>query len=246
MTNPWADPDRPPADPYPGPPPTAPPYQGGPPQPGPYGSPPAGGQPYITPPHGAPQQWGQPSWGQPSWGRPAWGPGPYGQPWGPPRPAGPRLPGQVITAAVLAFVQAVAVLFASLYVWFLASVADIASSGRPDVYTSAAARQLATEGTVLAVVQLVSVVLLFVGALLALNRRTPTAYRVLAGAHVVQVALALYWAGRLLAVLGDLPGDNGEGALAAFTLFFLAGPAVALGLLLTAAARRWFTGTPPA
>ena len=62
---------------------------------------------------------------------------------------------------------------------------------------------------------------------------------------MVQVVLALYWAGRLLDVLGDLPGGDGEGALAAFSLFFLAGPAVALGLLLSGAARRWFTGTPP-
>jgi hypothetical protein len=152
----------------------------------------------------------------------------------------------VITAAVLAFAQAVVVTIASLYVWFFASIADIASSGRPDVYASETARALATEGTVLAVLQLLSVVLLVVGGLLALNRRTPAAYRVLAGALVVQVLLALYWAARLLDVLGDLPRSDGDGALASFTLFFLAGPAVGLGLLLTTAARRWFTGTPPA
>ena len=151
----------------------------------------------------------------------------------------------MITAAVLAFVQGVLVLIASLYVWFFASIADVASSGRPGVYTSETARQLATEGTVLAVVQLASVALLVTGGILALNRRTPTAYRLLAGAHVVQVVLALYWAGRLLDVLGDVPGAEGEGSLAAFSLFFLAGPAVAFGLLLSGAARRWFTATPP-
>ena len=159
---------------------------------------------------------------------------------------GPRKPAQVLAAAVLAFVQSVVVLIASLYVWFFASIADIASSGRPDVYTSETARRLATEGTVLAVVQLFSVALLVVGGILALNRRTPTAYRLLGGAHIVQVVLALYWAGRLLDVLGDLPGAEGEGSLAAFTLFFLVGPVVSLGLLLSGAARRWFTATPPA
>jgi hypothetical protein len=150
----------------------------------------------------------------------------------------------VIAAAVLAFVQAVVVLIASLYVWFFASIADIASSGRPDVYTSETARQLATEGTVLAAVQLLSAVLLVAGGIMALNRRTPAASRLLAGAHVVQVVLALYWAGRLLDVLGDLPGADGEGSLAAFSLFFVVGPVVSLGLLLSGAARRWFTAPP--
>ncbi|RBY79174.1 hypothetical protein DQ239_05850 [Blastococcus sp. TF02-09] len=152
----------------------------------------------------------------------------------------------MVSAAVLAFVQAVVVFIASLYVWFFASIADLASSGRPDVYTSATARQLAQEGTVLAVVQLFSVALLVVGGIVALNRRTPTAYRLLAGAHVVQVVIGLYWAGRLLDVLGNLPGAEGEGSLAAFSLFFLVGPAVSLGLLLRKPARRWFTATPPA
>ena len=88
----------------------------------------------------------------------------------------------------------------------------------------------------LAVVQLVSAALLVVGGILALNRRTPTAYRLLAGAHVVQVVLALYWAVRLLDVLGDLPGADGEGSLAAFSLFFVVGPrGRALGLLLSRA-----------
>ena len=224
MSDPWSDPTKP-VEPYPGPPPTAPPQP-------PYGQPPYGQPPY-----------GQQPWGPPPWGQPQWGPGPYNPAWG--RPPAPRTPAQVITAAVLAFVQSVVVLIASLYVWFFASIADIASSGRPDVYTSETARQLATEGTVLAVVQLFSAALLVAGGILALNRRTPTAYRLLAGAHVVQVVLALYWAGRLLDVLGDLPGAEGEGSLAAFSLFFLIGPAVSLGLLLSGAARRWFTATPP-
>ncbi len=239
MTDPWSDPDRPAAPPYAGPPQTTP-------QQPPYGQPPYGQPPYGAPPQ---QPWGQPPygqppWGQPQYGQPQWGPGPYGPPpWGLQRPV-ERTPGQVIGAAVLAFVQAVVVLIASLYVWFFASIADIASSGRPDVYTSETARRLATEGTVLAVVQLVSVVLLVVGGIMALNRRSPTGYRLLAGAHVVQVVLALYWAGRLLDVLGDLPGADGEGALAAFALFFMVGPAVSLGLLLSGAARRWFTAPP--
>ncbi len=236
--DPWSDPAAP-TEPYAGPPPTAPPYAGVlPPQPGqqPYGPPQPWGQP----------NWGQQPWGQQTWAQPVWGPAPYGPPWGPPRRPVERVPGQVIAASVLAFVQAVVVLIASLYVWFFASVADIASSGRPDVYTSDAARRLATEGTVLAVVQLLSVVLLVAAGILALNRRTPTAHRLLGAAHVVQVVLALYWAGRLLDVLGDLPGAEGEGSIAAFSLFFLVGPVVALGLLLSGAARRWFTASPPA
>ena len=64
----------------------------------------------------------------------------------------PQRPGQVITAAVLAFAQAVVVLIASLYVWFFASIADLAAAGaggtRPGTVES-----LAAEGTVLAVVQ---------------------------------------------------------------------------------------------
>ena len=242
MSDPWSDPTTP-VEPYPGPPQTAPPQTA--PQPPPYGQQPRyGPPPYGQQPYGAPQPWGQPQWGQPQWGQPQWGPGPYNPAWG--RPPAPRTPAQVITAAVLAFVQSVVVLIASLYVWFFASIADIASSGRPDVYTSETARQLATEGTVLAVVQLFSAALLVVGGILALNRRTPTAYRLLAGAHIVQVVLALYWAARLLDVLGDLPGADGEGSLAAFSLFFLVGPVVSLGLLLSGAARRWFTATPPA
>ena len=238
MSDPWSDPTKP-VEPYPGPPRTAPqqPPAG---QQTQYGPPPYGQHPpYGQQPLGAPQPWGQPQWGQPQWGS-----GPYGPAWG--RPPVPRTPAQVIAAAVLAFVQAVVVLIASLYVWFFASIADIASSGRPDVYTSETARQLATEGTVLAVLQLFSVALLVIGGILALNRRTPTAYRLLAGAHVVQVVLALYWAGRLLDVLGDLPGADGEESLAAFSLFFLVGPVVSLGLLLSGAARRWFAATPPA
>ncbi len=248
--DPWADPDRPPTPTYQAPPPTAPPYAGPPQQPA-----------YGQPPYGAPQQWGQQPWGQPQWGPPQpgqqqWGQQPWGAPqagpppWGPGSPPwGPRrdrTPAQVITAAVLGFVQALVVLIASLYVWFFASIADLASSGRPDVYTSETARQLATEGTVLAIVQLVSVVLLVVGGIAALTRRTPAAQRLLAAAHVVQVVLALYWAGRLLDLLGNVQGSDGEGALAAFSLFFVVGPVVSLGLLLSGAARRWFTATPPA
>jgi hypothetical protein len=242
--DPWSDPatptqqgppwSGPPAPPVPGwSPPVAPPHAAP-----PYAAPSYGPPPYGAGPSGPPPPYGAPYGGWPP-------PGPYGAPgWGPPRP--PRTPASVITASVLAFVQAVVVLIASLYVWFFASIADIASSGRPGVYTSETARDLATEGTTLAVIQLISVVALVTGGLLALNRRTPAAYRVLAGALVAQVVIALYWAARLLDVLGDVPRSDGEGALASFTLFFLAGPAVALGLLLTTTARRWFTATRPA
>jgi hypothetical protein len=47
--------------------------------------------------------------------------------WGPPTALPPRRPGQVVTSAVLAFVQAGLVVFASLYVLLLSSVLDMAA-----------------------------------------------------------------------------------------------------------------------
>jgi hypothetical protein len=45
-------------------------------------------------------------------------------------------------------------------------------------------------------------------------------------------------------LLGDIPGDDPASPVLIVTLFFAAGPAVALGLLLTGPGRRWFDGTP--
>jgi hypothetical protein len=138
------------------------------------------------------------------------------------------------------------VLIASLYLWFFASLADLATTGVNGAYSSPTVRGLATEGTTLAVVQLLSAVALVITGVLALNRRSAAAHRGLAVAHAVQLVLAGYWAVRLMTVLDDVPGSDPSAAFASFTLFFAAGPAVAVGLLLAGAARRWFDGTAPA
>ena len=65
---------------------------------------------------------------------------------------------------------------------------------------------LATEGTTLAIVQLVSFVLLVVGGVRALNARTRAAWRLLVVAHAVQVVLSVYWAVRLVMLLDEAPG----------------------------------------
>jgi magnesium-transporting ATPase (P-type) len=181
-------------------------------------------------------------------------PGPYGypgqygypMPWGAVPPRGPQRPGQVITAAVLAFVQAGVVLIASLYVWFFASIAGVAAAEAPGVYASSTVRALATEGTVLTLVQLVSVVLLVVAGIRALSARTRGAWLLLVLAHAVQVVLAVYWAVRLLMVMSDAPGPDPGGTFVPMTLFFAAGPLVGLGLVLIGAGRRWFEGARPA
>ena len=69
----------------------------------------------------------------------------------------------MITAAVLAFVQAAMVLIASLYVWFAASIVDVVTADAPGSLDAETAQGLATEGTVLAIVQVLSAALL-VGA----------------------------------------------------------------------------------
>ncbi len=211
--DPWADPSTPtePGAPYAGPPVTAPPGTNWAP-PG-YGGPP-GYQPYGYPP--------------PGYGHPA--------PW-PVAPRGPRRPGQVIASAVLAFVQAAMVLIASLYVWFFASIVTVASAGAPGVLD---AEGLATEGTVLAAVQVVSAVLLVTAGVLALHRRSRTTWLLLVAAHVLQIVLSVYWLVRLLALADDVPGPDTDTVLATFTVFFAAGPVVGLGLVLTGAGRRWF------
>ena len=81
------------------------------------------GSPYLGPPPTAPHPYGYPS---PYGGYPGYG---YPGSWAPVPPRPPQRPGQVITTAVLAFVQAGVVLFASLYLWFIASVVDLAADG---------------------------------------------------------------------------------------------------------------------
>jgi hypothetical protein len=149
----------------------------------------------------------------------------------------------LITAVVLAFAQAVVVLIASLYLWFFASLADVATAEAGGVYDPTTIDALATEGTALAIVQLVSAVLLIGAGVWALNSRRRGAGLLLAVALGFQVVLAGYWAVRLLAEMG---GFDTEGAVLAFALFFAAGPLVGLGMLLVGPGRRWFGGTPPA
>ena len=225
MSDPWADPATPtePGSPYAGPPPTAP-----------------VGPPSV--PYGQPGQWGPPpQWGAPPWGAPPWGavPNGYPVPWGPPPPQRPSRPGQVITAAVLTFVQAGLVLFASLYLWMILSFAGFAVRQEPSLTGDG----LITEGTVLAVVQGLSVPVLITAGVLALSRRSRAAWRGLLGAHAVQLTLALYWAIRLQSVTEHLPGATGAGALSAFALLFAAAPLVAVGLVLLGPGRSWFDGT---
>jgi hypothetical protein len=223
MSSPWADPSTP--------------TEPGAPYSGPHGTtlPPSYGSPY------GPPVYGPPAYGAVPYGSP-YPPQPYGHPapWYPPQP--PRRPGQLITAAVLAFVQAAMVLIASLYVWFFASLADFVVQESQGGFSAATADALATEGTVVAIVQLVSFVLLVGAGIRALNARTRGAWLLLVVAHVVQVLLSVYWAVRL-SVLLDGAGAEGAGPLLVFTAFFAAGPVVAIGLLMTGTVRGWFA--PP-
>ena len=222
--NPWADPSTPtqPGSPYQGPPPTQP-Y----PHPSPYG----------YPGYGAPG-YGAPGYGYPGYGAPGHG---YPGPWAPVPPRPPQRPGQVITTAVLAFVQAGVVLFSSLYLWFIASFVDIAAAGDPSM-SSARVDSLTREGTVLAVVQLLSVVLLVTAGIRALSARTRTSWLLAVAAHGIQILLAVYWAVRLVAVMNDFPGGGPGGGFAAFTLVFAAAPLVGLGMVAVGPGRRWFDG----
>ena len=226
MTSPWADPGTPTESgaPYGGPPataPVAPPPYG-------YAQPPYG---YAPPPYGyAPPPYGYPP---PGYGYPA--------PWGPPPRSGPGRPGQVITASVLSFVQAGLVVFASLYVWMLTRLAGVARSRIP----SGRVDSLITEGSVLAVVQVVSAAVLVLAGVVALTRRSRAAWAIVLGAQVAQLALALYWAVRLQVLINDVPGPSSGAAFGAFALFFAAGPLVALGLVVLGPGRRWFDGTVP-
>jgi hypothetical protein len=194
----------------------------------------------VPPPYGAPAPYGYPAqYGAPApYGYPAqYG---YPGPWGPVPPRGPQRPGQVITSAVLSFVQAGVVLIASLYVWFFASVIDVLGQDNPAVYGSSRMNGLATEVTVLAAIQLVSVVLLVVAGIRALSARTRMAWLLSVGAHAVQIVLAVYWAVRLITLMNEVPGPDAQGALAAVTIFFGAAPVVGLGMVLAGPGRRWF------
>jgi magnesium-transporting ATPase (P-type) len=147
----------------------------------------------------------------------------------------------VIASAVLAFVQGALVLIASVYVYFFASIITIATANAP---VDLDAEGLATEGTVLAVVQLLSAILLITAGVLALNRRTRGTWLTLAAAHALQILLSIYWWARLVMLTGDIPDADIDGAFLGFPLFFAAGPAVGLGLVMAGAARRWFEDTP--
>jgi hypothetical protein len=232
VTSPWADPSTPtePGPPYSGPPETAPPahppYTLGPYGPSPYGWPPYGAA-YPAGPYGA-----------------TYPAGPYGAaPWVPVPPPAPRRPGQVITSGVLALVQTALVLLASLYVWFAASLIGFAAGQAPATTPSDTAQSLATEANTLAVIGLVTAVLLVVGGIAGLIRRSRAAWLLLVAAHAVQVLLAGHWGIRMYTVLGDVPGTVNEGAFASFALFFAAGPLVGLGLVLLGPGRAWFGGT---
>jgi hypothetical protein len=171
---------------------------------------------------------------------------PYGHPapWPGLPPRGPARPGQVVTAAVLAFVQAVLVLIASLYLWFFASVAG-AAWARSGVYDASEVTALATEGTALAVIQLASAALLIAAGIRALSARTRAAWLLIVAATALQVVLTLYWVVRLSMLLDGAADAGARGAFVAFTVFFAAAPLVSLGLVLTGAGRRWFDGPRP-
>ena len=210
--DPWADPQTPTetASPYAGPPPTAPPGYG----------------------------WAPPGYGVPGYQHSGYPVGGYGYPpyWAAmPRP--PRRPGQVIASAVLAFVQAAMVLIASLYLYFFASLITVVTANAPTSFDTGG---LATEGTVLAAVQVLSAILLIAAGVVALNRRSPGTWRLLLGAHALQLVLAVYWWIRLVMLSNQFPDGGVDGVLVGFSLFFAAGPAVGLGLALVGASRRWF------
>ena len=196
------------------------------------------GLPYAGPPPTAPQQWGPPPYGYPQpYAAAPWG-APYGYPL-PPRP--PQRPGQVITAAVLAFAQSVVVIIASLYVWFFASIADLAAAD--GVAAPGTIESLAAEGTVLALVQIVSAVLLIGAGVWALNSRRRGAGLLLAVALGVQVVLSAY---RLVRLQSEFGGSETDGTILAFSLFFAVAPLVGLGMLFVGPGRNWFDGTGPA
>ena len=190
------------------------------------------GAPYAGPPPTAPS-WTARSGG---WTPPVAPSGvPWPQPWPPPPPR-PQRPGQVIGAAVLVLVQAAAVALATAYLRLLGSVFSMAA-GQPGF--PAGGRALAAQAGTLAVVQLVSVLVLVAAGVLALTRRGPLSRWALVGAAALQLALAAWWAVRLLTAF-----DTGTGAFLVLVLLFAAAPAAALGLAVSRSARAWSAGTP--
>ncbi|MGY1779464.1 hypothetical protein [Geodermatophilus sp. SYSU D01036] len=215
----------------------------------PWADPAAGTEPvaYAGPPVTAPYAAPPPVYG-PYAPAPGWPAAPYWPAYGPPVPRRPRRPGQVVAAAVLAFVQAAVVALSSAYVLLLASafglfasIPDHSGGGSDDVSA------LVTEVTVLSAVQLLSAVLLVVAGVLVLNRRSPGVWSTLLVGFGVQLALAVYWLVRLTS-LADLAGSDPTGVLVVGVLLYAAAPAVGLGLLLAGAVRRWVAGAdaPPA
>jgi hypothetical protein len=204
--------------PYAGPPPTTPPYA----------LPPPG----FVAPHGQAAPFGYLA--------------PYGHaaPWGRVPPRRPQRPGQVITAAVLAFVQAVVVLVTSLYLWFLASLADAAVEEAGAAYSPTVVNAAANQGVELAVIQLVSAAALVAAGVWGLRSRRRRAWVLLVAALATQLVLTWYWAQRLDSLVGGL--GRIDGVILGLSLFFAVGPLVALGMLLSGAGRRWFDGARPA
>jgi hypothetical protein len=117
------------------------------------------------------------------------------------------------------------------------AIADFAA-GQPG--TPAELGALTTEGTVLAIVQLVSAALLIVAGIRALTRRTRTAWVLLLAGHGLQVILTGYWFIRLQGLASDVPGPDPGQVFSTFALLFAAAPLVGLGLVLAGPGRRWF------
>jgi hypothetical protein len=134
------------------------------------------------------------------------------------------------------------VLIASLYLWFIASFLDLAAQNDPSV-SSLRLEELTTEGTVLAIVQAVSAVLLVVAGIRALSAPTRTAWLLAVAAHAVQIVLAVYWVVRLIQLGNDIPGDGPGAGFAAFAIVFAAAPLVGLAMVVVGPGRRWF-GSP--
>ncbi len=193
--------------------------------------------------------WTAPGWTAPGWTAPGYGwappPAPYWPAYGPPAPARPRRPGQVVAAAVLAFVQAAVVALSSAYLLLLASTLGLVSS---EFGGSSEAESLVTEAVVLTVVQLLSAIALVVGGIMVLNRRSRASWLTLLVSFAAQLALSLYWVVRLSTLDGFTDDDvlGSAPVLLLGVLFFAAVPAVGLGLLLTGTARRWGTAAEPA
>ncbi len=198
------------------------------------------GPPATAPGHPVPGH-PPPGYAPPGYG---WAPAPaYWPAYGPPVPARPRRPGQLVAAAVLAFVQAGLVALSSAYLVLLAVAAGALAT---QYGTTAEDDALVTEAVVLTVVQLLSAIALVVGGILVLNRRSRASWLTLVVACAVQLALALYWVVRLSTLDGFTDELAGPGAaLVAGVLFYAAAPAVGLGLLLAPAVRRWAAGDEP-